>query len=420
MLLESIAEVLIVSFILNLRNSHRATESARSCWGLTCRLQSSLKNTKKHVWLTKREKFHTALVFKQMQDVRVWCAAATHREQLEERILENLPLLVLIGDHGNVDFAEILREEEDQTHRAVRGKSTKKIKRRDKTLWSDSASPHYSFTFLTLWLNLRIFHKFAHINMHPCSLQAPLVFQRRSFWNVCRKLYIIISPSLTKCQVNRCVYVFFFFFSCQSDWIVSNSKRFDRPGRDWIPRFPLWRALQPRKFITWSHDPRRSDTRKTDRIVDRERRVKLVARLLKPIGIRFVLILQHSHKELTTGCKKTCKENKVTLPPPIRWKLGSGQFHTTISSLFFFFCLLLLLLPVNIQSPNLDHCYNDPTGKSCQLRPRTRWTFGWTRPNQIHRVSDINHMSHLRPTRRINSIHPLYAAHKSLKGVLLS
>lgn len=44
----------------------------------------------------------------------------THREQLEERILENLPLLVLVGDHGNVHFAKVLREQEDQTHRAGR------------------------------------------------------------------------------------------------------------------------------------------------------------------------------------------------------------------------------------------------------------------------------------------------------------
>lgn len=44
---------------------------------------------------------------------------ATHREEFEERILENLPLLILIGDHWNVDFAQILREQEDQTDRAV-------------------------------------------------------------------------------------------------------------------------------------------------------------------------------------------------------------------------------------------------------------------------------------------------------------
>lgn len=44
---------------------------------------------------------------------------ATHREELEERILENLPLLVLIGNQWNINFAQVLREQEDQTDRAV-------------------------------------------------------------------------------------------------------------------------------------------------------------------------------------------------------------------------------------------------------------------------------------------------------------
>lgn len=43
----------------------------------------------------------------------------THREQLKERILENLPLLVLVCNHWNVDFAEVLGEQEDQTDCAV-------------------------------------------------------------------------------------------------------------------------------------------------------------------------------------------------------------------------------------------------------------------------------------------------------------
>lgn len=271
-----------------------------------------------------------------MQDVRVWCAAATHREQLEEGVLENLPLLVLISDHGNVDFAEILREEEDQTHRAVRKRKKRSTKKKNqKTL-----SPHYSLTFLTLCLNFRIFHKFTYINMHPCSLQAPLVFLPAEVFLECLSQivynYVTISHKMSSQSVRL---RFFFFFSCQSDWIISNSKRSDRPGRDWMPSFPLCRAL--------------------------------------PIS-----------------------------------------YHNIV--LFFLFCLLLLLLLVNIQIPNLDHCYNDPTGKSCQLRPRTRWTFGWTRPNQIRWVSDVNHMSHSRPARWINSIHLLYAAHNSLKGILLS
>lgn len=56
---------------------------------------------------------------------------ATHREELEEGILENLPLLVLVGDHGNVDFAQILREEEDQAHGAVEGKERKQAQNND-------------------------------------------------------------------------------------------------------------------------------------------------------------------------------------------------------------------------------------------------------------------------------------------------
>lgn len=39
----------------------------------------------------------------------------TYREEFEERVLENLPLFVLIGDQRDVHFAEILREQEDET-----------------------------------------------------------------------------------------------------------------------------------------------------------------------------------------------------------------------------------------------------------------------------------------------------------------
>lgn len=48
---------------------------------------------------------------------------ATYGEELEERILENFPLLILVSNHRNINFAEILGEEEDQTDRAV-GKKT--------------------------------------------------------------------------------------------------------------------------------------------------------------------------------------------------------------------------------------------------------------------------------------------------------
>lgn len=39
----------------------------------------------------------------------------TYREEFEERILENLPLFILVGDHWDVNFAEVLREQEDET-----------------------------------------------------------------------------------------------------------------------------------------------------------------------------------------------------------------------------------------------------------------------------------------------------------------
>lgn len=49
-----------------------------------------------------------------MRDVKT-----TYREKLEEWILENLPLLILVSNHWDVDFAEVLREQENQTDRAV-------------------------------------------------------------------------------------------------------------------------------------------------------------------------------------------------------------------------------------------------------------------------------------------------------------
>lgn len=39
----------------------------------------------------------------------------TYREEFEEWVLENLPLFVLVGNHWDVDFAEVLREQEDET-----------------------------------------------------------------------------------------------------------------------------------------------------------------------------------------------------------------------------------------------------------------------------------------------------------------
>lgn len=50
----------------------------------------------------------------------------TYREEFEEGILENLPLFILVGNHWDVDFAEILREQEDETdgsegNRRIRG-----------------------------------------------------------------------------------------------------------------------------------------------------------------------------------------------------------------------------------------------------------------------------------------------------------
>ena len=49
----------------------------------------------------------------------VMYAGDTHGEQFEEGILKDCPLLVLVGNHGNVDLAQILREQKNQTHRSV-------------------------------------------------------------------------------------------------------------------------------------------------------------------------------------------------------------------------------------------------------------------------------------------------------------
>lgn len=43
----------------------------------------------------------------------------THREELEKWILENLPLLILVSNHRNIDFTEILGEQQNQTDRAM-------------------------------------------------------------------------------------------------------------------------------------------------------------------------------------------------------------------------------------------------------------------------------------------------------------
>lgn len=53
---------------------------------------------------------------------------ATHREELEEGILEHLPLLVLIRNHWNVNFAQILGEQEDQADRAVGEKKNQRTR----------------------------------------------------------------------------------------------------------------------------------------------------------------------------------------------------------------------------------------------------------------------------------------------------
>lgn len=44
---------------------------------------------------------------------------ATHREELEKWILENLPLLILVSNHWNIDFTEILGEQENQADCAM-------------------------------------------------------------------------------------------------------------------------------------------------------------------------------------------------------------------------------------------------------------------------------------------------------------
>lgn len=48
-------------------------------------------------------------------DENVLMLILAYREEFEERVLENLPLFILIGNHWNINFAEILREQEDET-----------------------------------------------------------------------------------------------------------------------------------------------------------------------------------------------------------------------------------------------------------------------------------------------------------------
>lgn len=50
--------------------------------------------------------------------VHAW-KPVTHREELEERVVEHLPLLVLVGNQWHVHFAQVLREQQDEAHRAV-------------------------------------------------------------------------------------------------------------------------------------------------------------------------------------------------------------------------------------------------------------------------------------------------------------
>lgn len=53
-----------------------------------------------------------------------------YRKEFEERVLENLPLFFLIGDQRDVHFAEILREQEDETDGAE----------------TENSESHYCFT----------------------------------------------------------------------------------------------------------------------------------------------------------------------------------------------------------------------------------------------------------------------------------
>ena len=58
-------------------------------------------------------------LIKETKEQPTWTKLATHREELEERILENPPFLILVGNHWNINFAQVLREQEDETNCAV-------------------------------------------------------------------------------------------------------------------------------------------------------------------------------------------------------------------------------------------------------------------------------------------------------------
>lgn len=80
-------------------------------WKMVSRKQSSqAPHMPKRAWWKRAR--HVCRILKNEPMLR-W--TATYREEFEERILENLPLFILVGNHWDVDFAEILREQEDET-----------------------------------------------------------------------------------------------------------------------------------------------------------------------------------------------------------------------------------------------------------------------------------------------------------------
>lgn len=79
-----------------------------------------------------------------MHEIRIMLT--THREEFEERIVENLPLLIFVSNHWNINFAEILREQEDQTDRAVGKQKTGQ----NVSLAVDSPKAQPSYSYLCL------------------------------------------------------------------------------------------------------------------------------------------------------------------------------------------------------------------------------------------------------------------------------
>lgn len=106
-------------------------------------------------------------LIKEIKEHPMWTRLATHREELEERILENPPLLILVGNHWNINFAQVLREQEDETNCAV----GKKFKICQSQLFPRRPGPHLlTHWHLSIWQSYKEVKASAHMSFHIASM----------------------------------------------------------------------------------------------------------------------------------------------------------------------------------------------------------------------------------------------------------